>query len=295
MKVVNICTSDWANFGYQNAKALRSIDIDAVSYCRKAHPFNYEESSEVVTEFFMQKEVQAADVVQIMHTDKRMLEIIKPYIHTNRKFYVYHTGTTYRQDPKYFNDLFNPVVTRSFTDHCELLELGAKDCHYITSPVDIHRLEQFDGRCRYKNKKQIIGHFPSNPEKKGTEKIRQLLDPFKNRYEIRIDETILPHRENLKRIAECDIYFELFAPKQNDKPYGHWGVTAFEAAAMGVKVITQNYEWRHYAKIYGSVPFFLVHNDESVAHLLNSMWELKPDMSQHSYQNTGKRILSLIQ
>ena len=128
-----------------------------------------------------------------------------------------------------------------------------------------------------------------------------MLEPFKDDFEIRIDETILPHEENLKRIAECHIYVELFKPELNGKPYGCFGVTAFEATALGCVVLTNNLHESIYTNIYKNQPFCIA-NDKSTFQrfikLFKSCTEIL-DVStnfynNHSIESTGKRILSLI-
>lgn len=73
-----------------------------------------------------------------------------------------------------------------------------------------------------------IGHFPSNPERKGTPAILDAL----RQCGFTIDHaTDLPHAELLLRLAGVDVLVEqLYA--------GWYGVTAVEAMAMGIPVIT---------------------------------------------------------
>ena len=311
MRVINISTNDWANFGYDNAKALSSVGVDANSYCLYKHPFNYSNASEVVTEHYMTKLIQESDIIQIMHTDLRAASLCLPFVNTSRKFYVYHTGTPYRRNPELANKAFNPIVHGSFTDHCELVNLGAKNCKYVATAIDIDKLQTIRKAKHTLNYKPVIGHFPSNPKTKGTENIKTLLTSDKilsGRFDINIDTSIIPHDLNLERIAKCDIYFELFNPTIDDKPYGHWGVTAFEAAAMGLYVITQNIAIEEYTKAYGQCPFFLL--DELTASnffklfldmcedggLINGNYKYGQDIinERHSYAATGKYLLSLL-
>ena len=148
----------------------------------------------------------------------------------------------------------------------------------------------------------IIGHYPSNAEVKGTKEIREMLEPFKDDFEIRINETILPHEQNLKRIGECHIYIELFKPELNGKPYGCFGVTAFEATALGCVVITNDLHTLVYDSVYGYSDFFRINTPEKFKELMNELKSVdRKDLTNsqsfynnHSITSTGKRILELI-
>jgi len=118
--------------------------------------------------------------------------------------------------------------------------------HYIAAAINTDEI-QFS---THRNEELTFAHYPSNAPTKGTEKIKEMMSRFDVRF--LCDTTNVSHDDNMKRISECDVYIELFAPLQNGKPYGSFGVTAFEAAAMGKFVITNSLFHNIYVDAYGT-------------------------------------------
>lgn len=298
-RVLNLASNDYANMSHNNANALRSIGVYCNDYVLNKHPFGYVSQSKEILKDRIRDIINTFDVVQIFHTCPYILEVVLNS-QFKGKIIVYHSGTRYRENPEYWNDLFNKYVYRCITDQTEFMELGAKDIEYLAPHTDLKPTE------KRKDGKLIIGHYPSNPIVKGTKEIREMLEPFKDDFEIRIDETILPHEENLKRIAECHIYVELFKPELNGKPYGCFGVTAFEATALGCYVITNDLNQNVYSNVYQSSPFLIANTKEtftatikeglnSASHNGNMERLLYCDFyNNHSITSTGQRILKLI-
>jgi hypothetical protein len=178
------------------------------------------------------------------------------------------------------------------------MELGAKDVEYLAPHTDLKPVD------KRKEGKLIIGHYPSNALVKGTKEIREMLEPFKDDFEIRIDETIIPHEENLKRIAECHIYIELFKPELNGKPYGCFGVTAFEATALGCLVVTNDLNKEVYENVFTRHDFLIANDKDTFRDFMEGASTLEVETfnnrfdkdfhSNHSIESTGKRILDLI-
>ena len=293
MRVLNICHSDYANASHDNARALRFIGVECDDFVMSPHPFGYLSQSELINRHYLPYIVDSYDVVQIFHSCPVSLEYV--LMGGPKKLVVYHTGSRYRNEPERFNNLFNPNVTVSFSDHCEFEKLGAKNYKYIAPFVDMSPVKKADSKL-------IVGHFPSNPEVKGTKEIKQMIKPFEPFFEFRISEEQIPHEQNIKRIAECHIYIELFKSELNGKPYGHYGVTAFEATSLGCKVITQNLNNHVYEKEYGPTPFLLANTPEDFARILDDIkyWHRtafepnKEFYERHSIESTGKRILDAI-
>ncbi len=134
-----------------------------------------------------------------------------------------------------------------------------------------------------------------------------MLKPFWDKFDVRFDRNIVTHEENLKRMQECDVYIELFAPMQGEKEYGCFGVTAFEAAAMGKLVITQNIYRDVYENAYGdqdalftSLLYDNLFEKEiqflSTTPHMQSMQKLTREtlVKRHSYKATGERLLKLL-
>jgi hypothetical protein len=302
IRVLNIASNDYANMSHNNANALRSIGVYCNDYALSIHPFGYTSQSKAVSKDRIRDIVNTFDVVQIFHTCPVLLNVIQE-ANFKGKIIVYHSGTRYRNEPEYWNRVFNPIVHRCITDQTEFMELGAKDIEYLAPHTDLKPTE------KRKEGKLIIGHYPSNALVKGTKEIREMLEPFKDDFEIRIDETIIPHEENLKRIAECHIYIELFKPELNGKPYGCFGVTAFEATALGCMVITNDLNKEVYENSICEIHPFLTANTKDAFHTTlktfndgigrmlfdNLKYILQKDFyNNHSIESTGQRILKLI-
>ena len=292
MRFLNLSSDDYANMAHNNARALRSIGIECVDLTMNKHAFNYESQSISSATNSIKATYKNFDVVQVFHSCPVIFDLVKDH----PKLIVYHSGTRYRNEPEKFNELFNQNVLMSFTDQCEFMGLGAKNLHYIAPHIELKPVfKRGEG-------KTIIGHYPSKASVKGTDEIRQMLKPFEDMFEIRIDETLIPHEENLKRIAECHIYVELYKPTLFDKPYGCFGVTAFEATALGCQVVTNNINPPAYENEYGSCAFKIANTPEdfhATILALNEMRKLQLMTSEdfymkHNIEATGKRIIETI-
>lgn len=282
---------DYANLMHNQANALRSIGVDCIDVTLSAHTFNYPSQSKVVSRETLKTLTQEARHVVIGHSCPTIFNL-----NMNPSFSVYHTGTRYRESPKYFNELFQSAK-RSLSDQSEFMRLGKMD--YIVSAID---------PAIYKPKpigsKLIIGHFPSNPEVKGTNEIVEMLKPFRDQFEIRIGLNKVSHAEQIKRMQECDVIIELFKPTLNGKDYGCFGVTALEGAMMGKLVITQDLEDRTYKEAYGKHPFITVKNQFQFNKALETTLEFwNEDRSigvhndakeSHSFEATGRRLMELL-
>lgn len=303
MKIINITHDDYANFQHENANALRSIGVNCLDFKLVPHAFNYESESRVVSQSEMIEEIKYADVIQIFHSDLTVLELVKLCDYKNKKLIVYHTGSRYRSRPEYFNKIFNPIIYASFTDQCEFMSLGAKNLKYVATAIDCSKIKHFGHQIK---EPYIIGHFPSNAEVKGTEKIKEMLSQVSWHEQLFSTEIVI-HKEQYIRMDKCDIYIELFKPELNGKPYGCYGVTAFEAAAAGKIVITQNLNEEVYFKAYGFCPFIICNTEKDFIKEVNRLLSLSPltlSLIQtqtynwvsevHNYESTGKYILDHI-
>lgn len=296
-KVLNLSSNDYANMAHNNANALRSIGVICEDLTLNSHVFGYTEESKVVDRQYIVNHVNNYDVVQVFHSCPVMLSLVE-IAGFKGKLIVYHSGSRYRGESEWYNTVFNPIVYRCITDQTEFMSLGGKDIAYLAPHTDLKPVD------KRKEGKLIVGHYPSNAIVKGTKEIREMLEPFKDDFEIRIDETILPHEENLKRIAECHIYIELFKPELNGKPYGCFGVTAFEATALGCLVITNDLNKEVYENVFTRHDFLIANDKETFRQVLLVTSMLKTETfndrfhknfyNKHSIEATGKRILELI-
>lgn len=299
MKVLNVCWDDYSNLSFNNAQALQSVGIDCIAVKRVKHPFGYEQEAKVVSNKEMLELCAGADVVQSFHSWNPGFSLMR-----KSKRIIWHTGTSYRLNPESCNNNFANITEMTMTDQTEFLKLGAKNIHYMACAIDTDKYP-------VSNKQPIrpftIGHYPSNETVKGTDKIIEMLTSLPFEFVYGMNKKTIPHKENLSRIADCDIYIELFAPTQHGKEYGCFVVTAFEAAALGKIVITQNNNEDVYKDAYGDCPFLIANTEEKfksiVGHLLSmsenyikAQQEIARErlVKNHSLEATGERWVKLL-
>lgn len=300
MRVLSISYDDYANFAHENANSLRAVGIDCIDLKRVKHPFSYGTESKVATSTEIQNQIKKADIVQLFHSDHTWLNYA---YELGKRVFVYHTGTGYRLNPDNCNTIFNDKVERCFTDQCEFIGLGMKNETYIATAINTDK---------YKPSNNVISapykayHFPSNPSVKGTEKIKEMLLKIENGI-FKVNEDKVSHEAQIERMSECDIYIELFAPTQHGKPYGCFGVTAFEAAALGKIVFTNNIRQKVYSDAYGDCALIIANTELDFIqkmkwilglnekHIVNLQEQSRNWVIQnHSYIATGLRLKKLL-
>lgn len=302
MKVIAISYDDYSNFGYSQIEALKSIGVSAEGYKLVAHPFGYAEQSPVINKVEMMEKIRDADIILILHS---WIDGLKMCLECGKKrLAVYHTGSLYRQNPQKMNGIFNPYVSVAITDECEFIGTGMKNEQYIATAVDTDKIKFVDKEIKLP---YIIAHYPSNPEVKGTQKIVEMMSKIQSdRFKFVFDFQRVVHAVNMIRIAACDIYIEMFQPTLNGKPYGCWGVTAFEAAAMGKVVVTNNINLKAYTDAYIYCPFEIANTEtefiEAIKRVCDrnengfaSSWMRNLIITNHSYPATGQRIKSILE
>jgi hypothetical protein len=304
MKILYICINDWANYGYNQCEALKSIGLDASCCKLNPHIFKYDQQAEIVAPQDMMKMVLQADYINFIHGEIRLVNQME-YLLREKKVAVTYTGSAYRNAPLEHNSTFDGLVDYSFTDQCEFMGLGAKNLHYIAAAVPVSEIDKFGHEIR---KPLRVGHYPSNAEVKGTNQILAMLEELHEPFQLLHSTDNVSHRLQFKRMNACDIYVELFKPYLGGKPYGHFGVTAFEAAAAGKIVVTQNLHQQFYREAYGDCPLVLVKDrigfinamDELLGSSEQKISQLQTETyswvsEKHSYEATARRILSIIQ
>lgn len=305
MKVVLLSYDDYANLAYDQAESLKSIGVDAESFKLIAHPFAYEKQSQVITIEQMLKEAMQAQTIVVMHSDLTIFRMVKGL---GKKIAVYHTGSSYRANPKMYNNECNPHVFITLTDQCEFMELGAKNIEYNAAAIDVKSKLKFGHQI---DRPYLFAHYPSNPEVKGTEEIKKMMLQAKideHKALFKCSSERVSHNDQLKRMDECDIYIELFKPELRGKPYGCYGVTAFEAAAAGKIVITNNIHEEVYEKAYGECALQIANTPEKFIQTVQQLAELDNNMisalqtetykwilRNHSYEANGIRLKNLLE
>jgi hypothetical protein len=306
MKVLNIAADDWANLMHVHANALRSVGVDCTDIKLRPHAFSYDTESQVVTSPEMVAAIRKADIVNIYHSSRTICNLIQA-TGLRGKFTVWHTGSDYRREPYAFTKMFKDIGVRSFfTDQCEFLLID-QTLKYVATAIDVQKMRE------YQLNKPIsepykLAHYPSKADVKGSEDIINMVSEFGKDFRFSYSDEKVSHSEQLKRMADCDVYIELFKPTLEGKPYGCFGVTAFEAAALWCVVITQNINTKAYADVYGDCPMIIANTKESFVDALEMIRSYTPEELQkhkedtqkwiwgkHSYESTGNRIKKLLE
>ena len=155
MKVVFLSRSDWANMGYTYAKSLNKVGVNAISFSKTKHRFNYPGNSTIYTKN-TKKHVAEADVVVFVHS-----RYIETGVNLSKKIVgVIHSGSSYRQKHARINKIFNPIVDVSFCGS-DVLGFGAKNEVCIQAAIDTTMLQPV--YSKFSGKREIIiGHFPTS-------------------------------------------------------------------------------------------------------------------------------------
>lgn len=300
MKILNCCSSDWANFSHDNANALRSVGLNCMDVKFNKHEFGYDTESAIASKATMLSLIMEHDVVQIMHSDLLMLDLCREF---KGKLIVWHTGTAYRKNSDKLNAAFNPRVSLSICALGELMGKGAKNEVYMVGAIDVKKLQP-----GYVNRDVCkIAHYPSNETIKGSDEIfiaaSEIYHKTDGAFDFVMSVEKVPYPEQLRRMDNCDVYIELFAPLQDGYGYGSWGITALEAAAMGKIVITCHTTVDVYEKSYKNrTPFFIANTKEELREQIERVakmgaFDLKTMQSatrswvarNHSYIATGNK------
>lgn len=267
------------------------------------HVFGYSEGHRIINPNELQNIITEGkpDIIQLFHSDKTMLNYLHGY---KGKIVVHHTGTLYREKYKEVNRIFNPVVWKSGIALGEFKGLGAKDERFITMAVDTKKMMP---RWRYLNKPYKFLHCPSNPLVKGTAAIKRMMSMVKG-VNFSIDTKIVNHEQSWQRMYDCDIYIELFQPTLKGYPYGSFGTTAIEAAALGKIVVTQHLHPEAYQEVYGKTPLIIAKDEKEFIQKIKWLNSLEPieifklqhahrdwAVSKHSFLATGEKLKRILE
>lgn len=302
MKVINVCDADWANFSYDNMIALRAVGIDCIGAKLQDHVFGYKNTIPKTTEQEMKDLMADCDVIQFFHDNVHLFRGLIPHF-GNKKVITYHTSSYFRKNYDVVNSAMNPYVYRSVNAMPEFMGMGAKHEVYMVGAVDTASLAP---QGYHVGEMIKIAHYPSNPKVKGTKKINDLMssiDAPHAMYTCKTDP--VPHHIQMLRMSDCDIYVEMFTEVDgNGMPYGNFGITALEAAAMGKLVVTNCKGILHYAQAYGKPFFYIADDEEQFRYVLQTMLDADrkklAELQQqkralvhinHGYQATGEYFI----
>lgn len=305
MRVIFISHEDYANFSYDKSQSLKSVGVDCDSYVLKPHPFGYPKQAIRSTIEEITREIEKADLIHVMHSCGTMWDLVK---YSGKRIIVWHTGTRYRSEPEKHNERWNAIIERSFYALGEFENLGCKNGEFFTMTVNTDQLNL--NHCNHPL--ITFGHFPSNPQVKGTQNILRVLSELsttKNRNKFRQNISIkrCDFSRQLRRMADCHVYIEMSATTQGGKPYGSWGTTALESAAMGKVVITNSLWDECYNKYYGEHSLIVANSKQELKNQIEFLLSLSKEsimkmgeqarewvIEKHGYKATGERLIKYL-
>jgi hypothetical protein len=245
---------------------------------------------------------------------------IKGYNYMNKKIITGVSGHPYRRKPHEYSKFFNKFIYGSLIQCPDLLNLGLKNEHLIYYGVNTNIIKPIS--FNNNNKILKIGHFPSNPETKGSNDIlnaiKYIVSKYPNRFiyngtNMNNSNHKTQWNDNLNRMGECDIYIETCKPylnaysvfkEYNNTQFGEWGNTCLEASALGCIVITNSLTYDYYIKEYTEeYPLLIANNYNTIIKQLEYIVLLNDEEiltlkkkyrkwveENHSLYNTGKRF-----
>ncbi len=328
---------DWANTGWRFWRALKTMPsprpLNILIYKGKPHAFNYPEQAPTHwnlrdRSFKIDRQGQQCrwpiiipcpELRPLVERARCVYFLAETFIETgadlSRKFCVMQmAGATMREEPEKVSAFFNSIVHRTIAQFPSLMNLGAKNEVLVYYPVDTDFIKPV-----YEQSvpgKILIGHWPSNPENKGTALILSVIDRLKkdpslgDKFEYvgsrdaHLNETShLDWTDNLDRMSKVDVYIETIQMEILGKPFGEWGNTAIEGAALGKIVITNSLSTDLYGTEYGHQGLWIANDAEQLeTHLRNilsmnpaSLFVEKVKMREwvekhHSIPATGQRL-----
>lgn len=302
MKVLNVCQDDWANFAYDNSVSLRSVGIKADSINRNKHLFDYDNQSIIQPDVSKICEmIQDYDVIQFFHDNVSMFNAIKNAC-AGKRLIVYHTSSYYRKNYTAVDHLMNIYAEKAVCAMPEFMPLCThKHKIYMVGAVDTDTLKP-DGK-EFNN--AMFAHYPSNPKVKGTPQIVNMMQDLGIKENFNYSYDIIPYKENIVRMIDCNVYIEMFSMIDGmGSPYGNFGISALEAAALGKIVITNCLGIRIYKEYYGSIGLDIANTEEEFREKITEMSNFSKEeiilkqnhtrdwvVKNHSYKASGEYIL----
>jgi len=289
MKIACLCNDDYANFMYCQVEAMRITGVDADGYKMQQSVFNYPRQCKI-TKGSLMKNIRA-DVYVVFHSH---LEVLNYLPHKSRVIVV-HTGTRFRKNAERITKecagFGNVIALPEFAQYLP-------DAEYVVGCIEDKAI-----RPAYPVQNRF-GHFPSNPQTKGTDVIRRVA--MDAGVPIHIDTTRINYQHHLARVASVDVLVEMLKPKQDGLfDYGSFGMQALEAAAMGKVVITNNVTGQDlYQRTYGDCELEIANDEQQLLHKLIK-WKHGDTnakgravaawyQAKHSMAATGKRWAQIV-
>lgn len=292
--VLMLTQNDWANTGWRFFKCLQLLGVDVIGLKGTYHTYGYPEQLPIHPVLQChppgQTPLFAPALKKIAEKSKVIHFIASTFVDTTVnvdevKVVMQHGGSLYRENSDNLNDLYNSFIDATIIQCPDLLGLGAKNEHLIYYPVDTDFIQP-DFSV---NTPLMVGHFPSNPGTKGTPIILRVIEEleqseYKKRFvyvgtrdkiqnKAFIAKNTIAWTEHLKRIKKCDIIIETCNPEIDGKTFGEWGNSALEASASGCAVITNNLNYKAYAKEYGHHTLLIANNKDELKSRLVELFD----------------------
>ena len=305
MNIALLCIRDNCNRTSKMLRALNTVEgVTAKAYTQVTHPFNYNDPIEVGTNEQIKDLIEWSDVVWFTMGNVNLWYHFKNSLR-NKNIIVTHSGTQYRQNSEKYNYIFNKFATGHILLGHDHMKLGAKNAHYNSLRI----VEPTSKPKRHKGLLRI-GHFPSNPNKKGTDTINAILMRLRlDGYEFisNLSTQVVSYSDNIQRMSECDVYIDQLKPLQKGINFGESGNQTYEALSLGCITVSNLTDSSYYESVHG-YPIQIIANspDElynSLAMLIEQprtvterirfdSWQMVHE--QHSYKAMGLSMYNTI-
>lgn len=267
--------SDYANVGGVFVKCLNEVGVTAYAFSRKSVSYNPTGHAVIF-------DGNLTPVVEIARKANAIIWMHSLYLPlgiscAGKKLAVFHGGSVYRRGPGRVNRVFNPKVHVTLTQTAELLGKGAKNEVWMLPAAYI---DNFKPNLSV-GKKVVVGHFPSAPRNKagsgrdsilkGSYLINDVMEKYGN-----VDYNFSPGRvdwkDNLTRMAKCDIYVESLNQASKSTNKHDWSVAALEAAALGCVVVTNfGFGEERYKREYGEHALQVANTKEQFVEVMDRL------------------------
>jgi hypothetical protein len=309
MKVLIVAITDYANMGYRYQESLKAVGVDAKAVILNSPNFSCTlEHAERCSAKKVESYAESAKIIQFMHSRDIGLNV------KNKRIFIFHGGSLYRRSSHEINNYFNPIVEKSIIQTGDLLGLGAKNEVWVPASVDTNRIKPL---YKKRNKKIVVGHFPSSALVKNTKGINSVMNDlskkFGRRFQYIQSSKKLNWNKNIERMSKCDIYIDACTPilKTKKSPggnkYGEWGVAAIEAAALGKVVISHMLSHKKYEQEFGKCEIRVGNSLKEIRkHMINLLSMTDDELLQikkatrmwvekfHSYEFMGRRLKDVV-
>ena len=306
--VLMLAVADSSNSGYKQYQCLKHLGFNVVFLKGMPHSFEYPNQAPLhpslnvpmshwrhgfmVSAFDLKPLAEKASVIYL-HASM----FIDVGVDLREKFVVVnHQGSTYRKHSELVNHVFNQIADKTIV-YTDLMNMGCDNEVLFYRPVDTEELQPV---YEPQGEKLIIGHFPSTPANKGTDKILRVMERLKadptvaDKFEyVGISEVIpwsskvaegdprkywVNWKRQMDRYRACDVIIETLQLELHGREFGCWGNTAIEAAALGKIVITNSLTPDVYKREFGvKEELNLANNEQELEQTLRNLFSLSPE------------------